>query len=185
MPAYLVLGATPGAASMDKMLVQLGSRNEEAKEKVLAARLAMDTMEYRPHWVPREVNDSSQALHATLSRIAAAAGSGQGRVSIVSRSPRRMVLEVDMPAAGWARVPHFYYPEWCASLAPAGMPLPIRPAADDGLIEIQLEAGRRNIVLTLEPSLAEKLGWSLSGFSFLVLRFLLLRLRRSHESAGA
>ncbi|MDO8347229.1 MAG: YfhO family protein [Rugosibacter sp.] len=184
LPIYLALGATPGAASMDKVLVQLGSRNEEAKEKVLAAKLAIDTMEYRPRWAPRAVNDSSQALHATLSRIAAA-GPGQGRVSIVSRSPRRMVLEVDMPAAGWARVPHFYYPEWRASLAPGGVPLPIRPAAEDGLIEIQLEAGRRNIVLTLEPSLAEKLGWGLSGFSVLVLGFLLLRLRRSNESAGA
>lgn len=91
----------------------------------------------------------------------------------------------EVPAAGWGRVPHFYYPEWRASLAPGGVPLPIRPAAEDGLIEIQLEAGRRNIALTLEPSLAEKLGWSLSGFSVLVLGFLLLRLRRFHESSGA
>jgi hypothetical protein len=180
---YMLLAASPGAPGMDKMLAQLGSINAEVREKILAARLAMDTAEYRPRWVPREVNNTSQALHATLVRIErASADAGQGMVSVRSRSPRRMILDVDMPAPGWVKLPHFYYPEWRSSVDNTDMLLPIRPSALDGLIEVKLEAGRQKIILELGTSVAERIGWWISGFSLLLICFLALRLLVLHKT---
>lgn len=180
---YMLLAASPGAPSMDKMFAQLGSINAEAREKILAARLVMDTAEYRPRWVPREVNNTSQALHATLARIErASADAGQGMVSVRSRSPRRMIFDVDMPAPGWVKLPHFYYPEWRSSVDNTGMLLPIRPSALDGLMEVKLEAGRQKIILELGTSMAERIGWWISGFSLLLICFLALRLLVLHKT---
>ncbi len=159
---YLALTASPGAASMDKMLIQLGSVSEEARAKVLAAKSAIDVAEYRPRWVDREFYGTPQALRASLAKMQAVSRA-QG-VTILSRSPRRMVLATDMPAAGWVKLPHFYYPGWRAVTVASATPLPIRPSAE-GLLEVKTAAGRQKIVLELETGIAEWMGWGISGFS--------------------
>jgi len=166
LASYLALAASPGKPGMDKMLEQFGAVSKEARKKVLSAKLSVEVEEYRPRWVARAFYGSPETLRAVHARLQAARLEGQqGAVSILSRSPRRMVLAVDMPAEGWVKLPHFYYPEWRAVTGEPAIRLPIRPSAPEGLLEVKTAAGRHKIVLELVPSLAERVGWGISGLS--------------------
>lgn len=185
LPTYLALASSSGEPSMAKMLAQFGTINDEAKEKVLAAGLAIDVAEYRPKWVPHTFNSSTQALRASLDQMQAdLLERGQGRAFIQSRSPRHMVVAVDIPVAGWVKLPHFYYPGWRATVGDPVTQLPIRPSIPEGLIEVKIEPGRHEIVLELMTSMAEKIGWAISGFSVFVFGWFAFRLfRRQGEQS--
>src|SRR5512135_3015624 len=112
---------------MDKMLVQFGAVSEDARRKVLAAKAGIDVAEYRPRWAAPASYNTPQALAALNADVQAGLRQGgQGAVTIVSRSPRRIVLSVDMPTQGWVKLPHFYYPGWRAVSLEAVADLPIR-----------------------------------------------------------
>jgi hypothetical protein len=173
LATYLALAASPGEASMDKMHAQFGSINEEAREKVLSARSAIDVAEYRPRWAALEMYNTPQALRASLAQMQAASlERGEGKVTILSRSPGRMVLTVDMPSAGWVKLQHFYYPGWRAVTGESATQLPVRPSKAEGLLEMKAGPGRQTIVLELVPSKAEWIGRGISGFSIGLLGLL-------------
>lgn len=166
LASYLALAASPGEPSMDKMFSQLGSINEEAKDKVLAARSSIDVGEYRPRWASRDFYRTPRELHASQAQMhVKSLGRGQGTATILSRSPRRIVMAVDMPAAGWVKLPHFYYPGWRAVTIVPATQLTIRPSVPEGLLEIKIGPGRQEVVLELATSMAEWMGWGISGFS--------------------
>jgi hypothetical protein len=162
---YLALAASPGESSMDKMHAQFGSIDEEARVKVLSARSAIDVAEYRPRWASPGFYNTPQALRASLERMESSMDRGEGKATILSRSPRRIVLAVDMPAAGWVKLHHFYYPGWRAVTSEAATELPVRPSIPEGLIEVKAGPGSQTIVLELATSMAEWAGWGISGFS--------------------
>jgi hypothetical protein len=173
--AYLALGASPGAPSMDKMLSQFGPLNREAREKVLAAKMSIDEPEYRPRWVASEYYGTTQRLDALLSRLDAAdTGQRQSSVKIVSRSSRHLLLSVDTPKEGWIKLPQFYYPGWRASIEQSSATLPLRPSNPEGLIEIKVDRGKHEIVLELVPGIAEQMGWLTSCFSLGILTLSML-----------
>lgn len=170
LATYLVLAASPGETSMDKMDAQFGSVSVAAREKVSAARMAIDVGEYRPRWASPEVHNTPQALHVSLARLQAASPErGQGSATLLSRSPRRMVVAVDMPAEGWVKLPHFYYPGWRAVTGEPTTQLPVRPSTPEGLIEVNAGPGRQEILLELVTSKAERVGYGISGFSIALL----------------
>lgn len=177
---YLAVAASPGEPSMKKMFAQLGSLNNDTKEKVLAAKLAADVEEYRPRWVPYDVFHSSQVLSALLTRVQAK-HQGLGTVTILSRSPRRLVLSVDTPAEGWVKLPHFYYPGWRAMTGSPATQLPLRPSVQEGLLEVSVKPGRHEIVLELVTSMAEWIGWAISGVSLVLLGLLTFRAFRRRD----
>lgn len=169
LTTYLALAASPGEPSMDKMYAQMGSINEEARAKVSAARSAIDVAEYRPRWASPRFYDTPKALRASLERIrGASVEREQGRVTTLSRSPRRMVLAVDMPAEGWVKLPHFYYPGWRAVAGEATSALPVRPSTPEGLIEVKAGRGSQTIVLELVAAKEEWIGRGVSAFSILL-----------------
>ncbi len=178
---YLAVAASPGEPSMDKMFAQFGSLNNDTKEKVLAAKLAADVEEYRPRWVPYDIFHSSQALSGLLARVQAKHQGQDSTVSILSRSPRRIVLSVDTPAEGWVKLPHFYYPGWRAMTGSPATQLPLRPSVQEGLLEVSVKPGRHEIVLELVTSMAEWIGWAISGVSVVLLGLLTFRAFRRRE----
>ena len=166
---------------MDKVYAQFGLINEEAKEKVLAAKQAIDVPEYRPRWVPSEFYSTSSALSASLAQMQAASMEGeQATTTLLSRSPRRMVVAVDMPAEGWVKLPHFYYPGWRAVTGEPATQLPVRPSTPEGLIEVNAGPGRQEILLELVTSGAERIGYGISGFSIALLGVFAFRAFRRH-----
>lgn len=177
---YRAMVATPGRPSMDKMFAQFGSLNNDTKEKVLAAKLAADVEEYRPRWVPHAVFHSSQALGGLLARVQAE-HQGSGTVTTLSRSPRRIVLSVDIPAEGWVKLPHFYYPGWRAMTGSPATQLPLRPLVQEGLLEVSVKPGRHEIVLELMTSRAEWIGWAISSVSVVLLGLLTFLAFRRRE----
>jgi hypothetical protein len=186
LSTYLALAASPGEPSMDKMFAQLGSINEEAKEKVLAARSAIDVGEYRPRWVSRELYRTPQALRASLAQMQAASPEGgQGTAAILSRTPRRIVLAVDMPAEGWVRLQRFYYPGWRAATSNSAIQLQVRPSIPEGLLEVKTGPGRHEIVLDLATSMAEWIGRGISGFSVVLFALFARRIFRHRDAVPA
>lgn len=184
MPAvftYLALSQTPGETSMDKLLVQFGPLNEEAIERVEITRLAVDVPEYRPRWVPREFRIGSSTLQDALAQIQTAyLQQEQGTATILSRSPRRLLVAVDMSAEGWVKLPHFYYPGWRAVTGEPATQLPVRPSTPEGLIEVNAGPGRQEILLELVTSRAERIGYGISGFSIALLGVFAFRVFRQH-----
>lgn len=182
LSTYLALAASPGEPSMDKMFAQFGSINEEAREKVLAAKLAIDVAEYRPRWVPPEFYSTPQGLRASLAQMQAASlERGQGTVTILSRSPRRVAMAVGMPAEGWVKLQHFYYPGWRVVTSESATQLPVRPSIPEGLLEVKIELGTHEIVLELVASRAEWIGWVISGLSMGLIGLLASRTFRRKD----
>lgn len=179
LTTYLALAASPGEPSMDKMFTQFGSLNEEAKEKVLAAQMAIDVAEYRPSWAPSEFYSTASALRVAL---AESQERGRGAVKILSRSPRRIVLAVDMPAEGWVKLQHFYYPGWRAVTGSPASPLPVRPSMPEGLLEVKAGQGNHEVVLELATSIEEWIGRGISGIS--VVLFALFACRSLRREVG-
>lgn len=167
---YLALSRTPGDTSMDKLLAQFGPLNEKAQESVEVTRLAIDVPEYRPRWVPREFRRGESTLPDSLTRIRTAyLHQEPGSATILARSPRRLLVAVDMNAEGWIRLPHFYYPGWRATAGESAPPLPVRPSSPEGLLEVRIGSGGHRIFLELIPGTAERMGWIVSGLSGLIL----------------
>jgi hypothetical protein len=79
-----------------------------------------------------------------------------------------MVLAVDMPAEGWVKLPHFYYPGWRAVASDAAAVLPLRPSIPEGLLEVKAGAGSQTIMLELVASKEEWIGRGISAFSILL-----------------
>jgi hypothetical protein len=183
LTTYLALAASPGEPSMDKMYAQMGSINEEAKAKVLAAKSAIDVAEYRPRWASSGFYSTPQALRASLARMESSMERGEAKVTILSRSPRRMALAVDMPAEGWVKLPHFYYPGWRAVDSEAATELPVRPSIPKGLIEVKAGPGSQTIVLELVASKEEWVGRGISVFSIGLFGVFVFRAFRKQESA--
>lgn len=181
LATYLALAASPGEASMDKMQAQFGSINEEAREKVLAARSGIDVAEYRPGWASPGFYNTPQVLRASLARMESSVERGEGKVAILSRSPRRMVLAVDMPAEGWVKLPHFYYPGWRAVTGEAATALPVRPSTPEGLLEVKAGRDSQTVVLELVASTAEWIGWGISAFSIGLFGLLAVRVFRKRK----
>lgn len=167
--SYLALSQTPGKTSMDKMLAQFGPLNEKAVESVEVARLAIEVPEYRPRWVPRGFSRGTPTLRDSLAQIRSAyLHQEPGTATIVSRSPRRLLVAVDLTTKSWVRLPHFYYPEWRATTSESTTPLPVRPSNPEGLLEVHVKAGEHRVSLELIPSKAERIGWIISGLSGLI-----------------
>ena len=182
LASYLALAGSPGAPSMDKMLVQFGPFSREAKEKVEAAKLGIDVTEYRPRWVPPEFLSQAEKLRKFLSEDRETTSIPKAsRTTILSRGTRHIVVGIDAPAGGWVTVAQFYYPGWRAA-ARDGSALSVRPSASTGLLEVEVPPGKRDIVVQLETGIEERIGWAISAISVVLLFVLAVLLRRRHSS---
>jgi hypothetical protein len=93
---------------------------------------------------------------------------GDGSVSGSRWEPRRIQFETNSTTGGWIMINQFYYPLWQAESIGDHSRLPVRPAMPDGLLEVQVQPGTKNIQVDLPTSSSERLGCWLSLIGLLI-----------------
>jgi hypothetical protein len=91
----------------------------------------------------------------------------KGKVMLKQWQARHIVLNLEIPQATTVRVSQWYFPGWRAKAL--GRNLIVHPTWPEGLIEIQVPAGKYELVLRLESLWPEKLGWSLALVGWVVI----------------
>jgi hypothetical protein len=77
--------------------------------------------------------------------------SGQGRVTLLERTPRSRVLEVNASSTGRLRIMQWAHPNWRVQVNRGqgwSDPLPAGGRDDQGWISIKLPAGRSQVALS-------------------------------------
>ena len=131
--------------------------------------------EYRPAAVPRSLYDG---VHldglATMPRAAFDAG---GTASVTTWNAREIVLDATSEHGGTVRLHQFWYPGWAARLD--GSESIATAATSNGLLSVDLPAGRHVLRLEREPLRAEWIGGAVSVLTALLLAGFAWRARRS------
>lgn len=106
--------------------------------------------------------------------------SGKGSAAVSLWEARHIEVQTDCgtssppaespsePSCGLLMVSQFYYPKWQARLVPEGEPLPIEAVLPQGLIQVQVPPGHRQIRLEIPRGLDEQIGNWLSALGVLV-----------------
>ena len=132
-------------------------------------RFREELPEYQPFWAV----STKHGIEAALAKVP---GRGlrleapdhtkvSGQASIVSWQPRRAVFLVETQLPATLLIGQFYYPGWEARELKDLRLLPLSPSVPDGLITLQLPAGKHEILLRLQPQPAERIGSLISAFS--------------------
>lgn len=142
-------------------------------------------------WTPRET-DFVSAVEASMGpRIRFL--SGKGSAAVLLWKARHIEVQTDCGPSGppsgspcgFLMVSQFYYPKWQASLVPDGKPLPIEAVLPQGLIQVQVPPGHRQIRLEIPRGLDEQIGNWLSALGVLVCGALCVSgLVRGHAHSG-
>lgn len=90
--------------------------------------------------------------------------------------PRHVEFQVDSSTGGRVMINQFYYPCWTASLDDTKLPLQVKAAMPEGLLELEVPPGHHKIRAEIPIGLAERAGRWISASS--VLLSLMLALRR-------
>jgi hypothetical protein len=151
----------------------------------LDAQLAIsrDALAHRPQWIPKPLY-TLNGLRQLSDRFGTAPTlEAQTQVKASLWQPRKLTLETQLDTDQWLTVRQFYYPGWTASLADRDAPdrptsesesldhtqperiksLAIRPSAAEGLIQVNVPAGRHHVMLVLHPVAQEQQAQQLSA----------------------
>jgi hypothetical protein len=137
-----------------------------------------DAPEYRPaNAASTQAGDFENLLsricHDEGGRIArACAVEGSGAVAVERWQPRDIALRVETEGGVALNVSQFYYPGWAAYLD--GRRHPLAPSAPDGLLHLDVPAGKHKVDLRLRHTAAEDAGIILSAASLFALIFYLI-----------
>lgn len=105
----------------------------------------------------------------TVMLAAARPGQASGSAAVARWDPRRIRIHVDSPGAARLVVRHFYYAGWIASIPERGQSVAVKPLRPEGLMELEVPAGRYDLVLELSREAPERAGMAISAVSVLVL----------------
>jgi hypothetical protein len=92
---------------------------------------------------------------------------GTGTASVLIWKPRQIDFRATSPEGGCVMVNQFYYPDWRARFTDSAAPLKLRPALPEGLVEIHVPPGNREVRLEIPVSRAERWGSWVSAFCLL------------------
>ncbi|MDO8347223.1 MAG: hypothetical protein Q7S85_04945 [Rugosibacter sp.] len=157
-----------------------------------AARLSRYNS-FLPTWSnPELFADTAESVRA-LEKLASRPDkawpvAGKGRVLVTHWQPPRIELLADAQTPMKIEVLQLYYPGWVARLEGVAARPEVAPSRPDGLLELQIPAGKHRVVIERESLDQERAGRMISILSMLVLSGYLFwpRLRRSanhdHES---
>jgi hypothetical protein len=105
------------------------------------------------------------------------ADESEGAASVIEWKPRKVILDVDAPAAAPLTLLHFYYAGWSAHIAQTGEAIPIGPSTPDGLMQLNVPQGRDEIVVELPTQPTEKAGRLISLLSLVCLALIVIFLK--------
>jgi hypothetical protein len=108
---------------------------------------------------------------------AGSADESEGAASVIEWKARKVILDVDAPAAAPLTLLHFYYAGWSARIAQTGEAIPIGPSSPDGLMKLNVPQGRDEIVVELSTQPTEKVGRLISLLSLACLLLIVIFLR--------
>lgn len=100
--------------------------------------------------------------------------------------PRDIAFRLDLNMPAKLLVGQLYYPGWTAWIKGQKCCLPLRPSNPDGLVEIDVPAGKHVIELRLRAGLAERAGQAISAVSLVLVLLLaaMICVRRYREAAA-
>jgi len=141
--------------------------------------LVIDYEGNRPSTLRRELftQEVIQHLGASLPRVSVARGTGT--VEVVGWHPRKIVLAVDAQTDMQLVVKQLYYPGWTAHSRTDDVVLPVAPADPIALVSLQVPPGKREIVVSLDASTAERAGEAVSAAALAAIALVAWRNRRS------
>ena len=179
---YLLISATPGAPSLEKMMNQFGTLVPATRIKLEGAAVKLEVPEYRPRGVPRAHLLNADALRKFAgARPRATIAEEQGTVSVQDWRAGRITLASDARQATWVTLRLFYYPNWQASAN--GQALPTRPDPG-GLLEIEVPSGPQQVQVSFARSRMEQWGAMVSLASLLIAAVLAWRGTRVRGGAS-
>jgi hypothetical protein len=108
---------------------------------------------------------------------AGSADESEGAASVIEWKARKVILDVDAPAAAPLTLLHFYYAGWSAHIAQTGEAIPIGPSTPDGLMQLNVPQGRDEIVVELPTQPTEKAGRLISLLSLVCLALIVIFLK--------
>ena len=151
-----------------------------------AVRNGLDAPEYTTIWNPATTADTSAGI-AGMPQVAF--DRGNGRVEAAVWRARHIELSVDLQQSTRLRIRQFYFPNWRATIEPAGAGEPgaieLEPDTDNGLLTAVLPAGQYTVVLRLAPLQQEKIGGSISLGGVLAWSAVAWWQRRKRRQANA
>jgi hypothetical protein len=117
-------------------------------------------------WVPLGT-DSMSALGASVGpRVRFLTGSGTANVLLWA--PRHIEFETYGATGGSVMINQFYYPEWRAEDVSEARRLEIKAALPEGLLEVQVPPGHRQVRMEIPVGFAERLGRWVSALCMLL-----------------
>ncbi len=124
--------------------------------------------------------DQSSALGATAKPRARFVGV-LGTSDVRLWKARHIEFETNSPTGGWVVINQFYYPGWTASVAGATLPLEIKAAMPEGLVEVDVPPGHQEIRVEIPVASAERAGrW----ISFASMPCLILVWRKKSDNTA-
>ncbi|MCU0549910.1 MAG: YfhO family protein [Leptolyngbya sp. Prado105] len=132
-----------------------------------------DAILHRPKWVSASLytTDGLRQLIDETFRSAVTI-EAQDQVKATTWEPRNLTLQTELETEQWLTLKQFYYPAWTAHTEQTA--LSIRPSPE-GLLQIQIPAGKQSVAIHLAILAQEKLGMYLSlGSGSLLLAWLVL-----------
>jgi hypothetical protein len=116
-------------------------------------------------------------LGESLPRVSVALGTGT--VDVVAWHPRKIVLAVDAQTDMQLVVKQLYNPGWTAHSRTDDVVLPVAPAEPIALVSLRVPPGKREIVVSLDASVAERAGEIVSAVALAAIALVAWRNRRS------
>jgi hypothetical protein len=141
--------------------------------------LVIDYEGARPSTLRRDLftQEVMQHLGESLPRVSVARGTGTAEV--VGWHPRKIVLDVDAQTDMQLVLKQLYYPGWTARSRTDSVVLPVAPADPVALVSLEVPPGKREIVVSLDASTAERAGEIVSAVALIAIGFVAWRNRTS------
>ncbi len=165
----VVAGLAFGVVFLHHRLIQIPERTSLQSLDTAAVRAEVwGTQDYRPRWSgaafwraltpPGPADDPSVLLPALDARLFAV----QGPVSAseVRREGSQWTITCTATGEGSLMIPQFYYPGWRAWLD--GGPVPVKPAANHGLVQVDVPPGNHQVRLAYMETPVHRLGDALT-----------------------
>jgi hypothetical protein len=124
-------------------------------------------------WTVPEMNQASALSASAGPRVKFLQAGGISDVQVWR--PRHIEFQTDSQRGGWVMINQFYYPAWTASLVGGGPPLEIKAAMPEGLLEVNVPPGHKQVRIEIPIGPAERIGDWISVTCALLSALLLYR----------
>lgn len=117
-------------------------------------------------WSPAGI-DEARALQASTGPPVRFL-TGIGTANLLLWKPRHIEFQTNSSTGGWVMINQFYYPSWRGALLSPYQTLDTKAAMPEGLLELQVPPGHRQIQLEIPIQRAERIGYWISILSALL-----------------